>query len=670
MKRFLGTDPWSDFKSSRFWGRYLQWKQLEWNMKISASDFDVHRILGRGGFGEVFGCRKFDTGALFAMKKLDKKRLKLKHQEATAVHERNVLAEMSSKFVSNLKYAFHDKDTLYLVLDLLEGGDLNWHLKKLGTFTEAQAKFYAAEIVMGVAHIHDNSMIYRDLKPANVLLDGEGHARISDLGLVRDIKPGKSLPTSECGTHGYMAPEVLEKDREYGPASDWFSLGCTIFQFFTGHTPFRDGKAKVKGKTGKDEIGKRTMRGEVPFPEDFPATAKALVAQLLTVDPAKRLGSAPPPQGAADIRAHKWFADVDWQALMDHKVRPAIVPTHGMVNANGVHDIERFDHHDTRKVKITDEDNQKYYQHFGHIMSHNWQEEVQVMYDIVTKDTDAREDKERRRQERTARQGTGFVAVGEDGAGPIMEGVWLKESRRMKAWNKRYVRLYSDCVCWGDTEHAPAKKVCKLESVALAEVADGVQKSFTVTCDGEVSVFRALYQSDHDLWARLLHAAIEARGPDKNDKGLAEALQPDQDAALRKVLAAAAAARRVRVCRGSVPRLVGPDSRRARPRLLRAACVHPRRGRMLWPGAAPPLYHHHHHPCSLLFSFFFFSAFFFFDMPCGIRARFRPHHRPPQMSHHGDVLSDAERMKTLDGLRTGSGGSASFASIPEAAGAN
>ena len=417
------------------------------------------------------------------MKKLDKKRLKQKHQESSAVHERNVLAEMSSKFVTNLKYAFHDKDTLFLVLDLLEGashpllhvlpachlclwsikhhagcmdkgrlaltysfcsldrpgGDLNWHLKKLGTFTEAQAQFYAAEMVMGVAHIHDCCMIYRDLKPANVLLDGEGHARISDLGLARDIKAGKSLPTSECGTHGYMAPEVLEKDQEYGYASDWFSMGCTIFQFFTGHTPFRDAKGKGKAKPSKDEISRRTTAGLIEFPPNMPSLAQDLITQLLNVDPTQRLGSAAPPHGAADIRAHKWFADVDWQALMDHKVRPPIQPTHGMVNANDVHDIERFDHHDTRKVKITAEDNEKYYQNFDHIMSHNWQEEVQVMYDIVSKNTNVREQKEEAKRNRATQQGKAFADAGASGEGPIMQGYWLKESRRMKSWNRRYV---------------------------------------------------------------------------------------------------------------------------------------------------------------------------------------------------------------------------------------
>jgi serine/threonine protein kinase len=122
--------------------------------QITEDDFDVHRIIGRGGFGEVFPCRKRDTGAVFAMKKLDKKRLKLKHQELSAVHERNVLSEMHSKFVTNLKYAFHDNDTLFLILDLMEGGDLSFHLKRKKVFNE-----WEVWCPMAVGHTHTHTLL-------------------------------------------------------------------------------------------------------------------------------------------------------------------------------------------------------------------------------------------------------------------------------------------------------------------------------------------------------------------------------------------------------------------------------------------------------------------------------------------------------------------------------
>lgn len=115
-KTYLAGEPFARFITSETFTHYAQWKQLELNMKVTAQDFDIHRILGRGGFGQVYGCRKRDTGAMFAMKQLDKKRLKLKKQERSALEERNVLAELNSKFVTNLKYAFQDQDTLYLIM--------------------------------------------------------------------------------------------------------------------------------------------------------------------------------------------------------------------------------------------------------------------------------------------------------------------------------------------------------------------------------------------------------------------------------------------------------------------------------------------------------------------------------------------------------------------------
>eukprot|EP00039_Didymoeca_costata_P019985 m.339626 g.339626 ORF g.339626 m.339626 type:complete len:744 (+) comp18889_c0_seq1:208-2439(+) len=532
-RHYLSQDPWNSFLESRFFVRYMQWKQLELNMEVTEADFDVHRILGRGGFGEVFGCRKFDTGALFAMKKLDKKRLKLKHQENSAVHERKVLSEMSSKFVTNLKYAFHDRDTLYLLLDLCEGGDLSWHLKKKGKFTESQAKFYTAEIVMGIAHIHDKKMIYRDLKPANILLDGSGHARISDLGLVRDIKDGKPWPTSECGTHGYMAPEVLQKDVTYGPASDWFSLGCTVFQFFTGYTPFRDPNQK---KESKAELTKRVLLGNVTFPEDIPPLAKDFISKLLHVDPNQRLGTRPPPEGAADIRSHPWFSDIDWTALTDHKLKPLIVPTAGMVNASDVHDIERFDFNETRRVKITDEDNSKYYKNFDHIMSHNWQEEVLVMYDLITQEINLREERDERRRKKLVGTGKAFKETGDP---PIMQGLMLKQSKRLHFWNVRYVRLYLDRLCWSDDQWLPPKRTIMLKDTSYASspvVSRGNREQFVHVVKSknagvvqEEFYFKCLYPSEYPMWNELLEAAIEDAAPGSNSQRLTMALTPGED---------------------------------------------------------------------------------------------------------------------------------------------
>uniref|UniRef100_A0A670JR90 G protein-coupled receptor kinase 3 n=1 Tax=Podarcis muralis TaxID=64176 RepID=A0A670JR90_PODMU len=202
---------------------------------LTMNDFSVHRIIGRGGFGEVYGCRKADTGKMYAMKCLDKKRIKMKQGETLALNERIMLSLVSTgdcPFIVCMTYAFHTPDKLCFILDLMNGGDLHYHLSQHGVFSEKEMRFYATEIILGLEHMHNRFVVYRDLKPANILLDEHGHVRISDLGLACDFS--KKKPHASVGTHGYMAPEVLQKGTAYDSSADWFSLGCMLFKLLRG----------------------------------------------------------------------------------------------------------------------------------------------------------------------------------------------------------------------------------------------------------------------------------------------------------------------------------------------------------------------------------------------------------------------------------------------------
>uniref|UniRef100_A0A2K5QMM7 G protein-coupled receptor kinase n=1 Tax=Cebus imitator TaxID=2715852 RepID=A0A2K5QMM7_CEBIM len=208
----LRGDVFQKFIESDKFTRFCQWKNVELNIHLTMNDFSVHRIIGRGGFGEVYGCRKADTGKMYAMKCLDKKRIKMKQGETLALNERIMLSLVSTgdcPFIVCMSYAFHTPDKLSFILDLMNGGDLHYHLSQHGVFSEADMRFYAAEIILGLEHMHNRFVVYRDLKPANILLDEHGHVRISDLGLACDFS--KKKPHASVGTHGYMAPEVLQK---------------------------------------------------------------------------------------------------------------------------------------------------------------------------------------------------------------------------------------------------------------------------------------------------------------------------------------------------------------------------------------------------------------------------------------------------------------------------
>jgi serine/threonine protein kinase len=139
--------------------------------KPFADNFVKIRILGRGGFGRVYACRNVMTGKLYALKMIDKKRLKYKKAEAMCLIERETMEKIRSPYNMSLKYAFSDDTSLYLVLDLMMGGDLSYHLQNSSLFTMDQARYYAARVVCSLSVLHQNHYIYRDLKPENVLLD-------------------------------------------------------------------------------------------------------------------------------------------------------------------------------------------------------------------------------------------------------------------------------------------------------------------------------------------------------------------------------------------------------------------------------------------------------------------------------------------------------------------
>ncbi|XP_054936653.1 G protein-coupled receptor kinase 3 [Physeter macrocephalus] len=155
------------FMESDKFTRFCQWKNVELNIHLTMNDFSVHRIIGRGGFGEVYGCRKADTGKMYAMKCLDKKRIKMKQGETLALNERIMLSLVSTgdcPFIVCMTYAFHTPDKLCFILDLMNGGDLHYHLSQHGVFSEKEMRFYATEVILGLEHMHNRFVVYRDLK--------------------------------------------------------------------------------------------------------------------------------------------------------------------------------------------------------------------------------------------------------------------------------------------------------------------------------------------------------------------------------------------------------------------------------------------------------------------------------------------------------------------------
>jgi len=357
----------------QYWKQYLlshEYKRtvnLLWyqDRKVVYADFYTIRVLGRGGFGLVTACKKGTSGRLYALKAMSKKRLKLRKGEELALSERNALKSTAfSPFVVSLVYAFQSKEDLYLILELMTGGDLGFHLSRKRCFSKEECIYYAARIMLGLQHIHDQKLVYRDLKPENCLLGEDGRVKITDLGLA---VPYSSNLKGAAGTRGYWAPEMLRRDKNgkripYGYAVDWFSFGCCLVEFISGVHPFRNEAAikfgNERGHTSKDKaIDCATLEMDLTLhPSKFDDNAADLCRQLLNKDENNRIGS----HGSDQIMLHEYFQDVDWDLMISNKTCPPSLPPKD-VNASSQSDIGNFkEDKDFLECVISEKDNEIY----------------------------------------------------------------------------------------------------------------------------------------------------------------------------------------------------------------------------------------------------------------------------------------------------------------------
>uniref|UniRef100_A0A8C1PNA0 G protein-coupled receptor kinase n=1 Tax=Cyprinus carpio TaxID=7962 RepID=A0A8C1PNA0_CYPCA len=364
---YLSGAPFADYQNSMYFDRFLQWKMLE-RQPITKDTFRQYRVLGKGGFGEVCACQVRATGKMYACKKLEKKRIKKRKGEAMALNEKQILEKVNSRFVVSLAYAYETKDALCLVLTIMNGGDLKFHIYNMGTpgFEKERVQFYAAEICCGLEHLHRESIVYRDLKPENILLDDNGHIRISDLGLAIKVPDGEQI-RGRVGTVGYMAPEVINNER-YSMSPDWWGLGCLIYEMTAGRSPFRARKERVK----REEVEKRVQEEEEEYSDKFTEDTKGICRMLLAKDPKQRLGCQ--ADGAAGVKAHPFFKNINFKRLEAGILEPSFVPDPRAVYCKDVLDIEQFS--TVKGVNLDQTDNDFYSKFATGSVSIPWQNEM------------------------------------------------------------------------------------------------------------------------------------------------------------------------------------------------------------------------------------------------------------------------------------------------------
>jgi len=285
------------------------------NEILTISDFDLLKKIGKGGYSYVYQGRKKDTGNIYAIKVINKNYIFQKGKTQQVLSEKQILQKLHHEFVTKLHWSFETEENYYLVLDFCAGGELFHHLQKKGPLVEEEAKFYFAEILVALEHLHSLNIIYRDLKPENVLVDLNGHIKLADFGLSKevDLKRGRRL--SFCGSPEYMSPEMLKREG-HSFCLDFYCLGALLHEMLTGLPPHYS-----KDKT---TMFNKIISEQVHLPKFLSKEAQSIVQELLVKDPFMRLGHK---CGAADIKKHSWLKGVNWSEVALRKLKPSFVPS-------------------------------------------------------------------------------------------------------------------------------------------------------------------------------------------------------------------------------------------------------------------------------------------------------------------------------------------------------
>ena len=293
----------------------LYHKEKKDNSEICIEDFELLKILGKGAFGKVILAQKKDNKQVYAIKMLVKKYILEQDQLDHTKAEKMILTHINHPFLVGLDYAFQTDEKLYFVLQFMKGGELFQHLKRAKRFSEYQAKFYAAAIILGLGHLHNKNFIYRDLKLENLLLDEKGYAMLTDFGLAKFIKKDEKALTF-CGTPEYLSPEVILGKGHNRPA-DWWSLGILIYEMMFGIPPFYTQDIK--------QMYRRIIKEAVVFKPGVTvsADAKDIILKLLEKDPNRRFGTT---ADSLEVMSHPWFADIDFELLVQKKLKAPFIP--------------------------------------------------------------------------------------------------------------------------------------------------------------------------------------------------------------------------------------------------------------------------------------------------------------------------------------------------------
>lgn len=286
-------------------------------------NFSLGRVIGRGSFGKVYAVTNRDTNTLFALKLLNKRELINKKMVRRTLEERDILVSLSGTFIVNLQYAFQTPKDLCVVLDLMAGGSISFHLKKERHFPWNRVLFYSRQILLALEFLHEHRILHRDIKPDNLLLDGNGNCHVTDFNVSVRLVDSDSVK-GVSGSLSYMAPEVFDREY-YSYGVDVWSFGVVMFEMGIGKVPFCNGVTQEERK----ECIRAMM---LDYPSEMSEELKDLLRKIFVKQDARiRL---------RDMKVHPYFQTTNWDDVQAKSVEPPFIPEKNRAYVDGRYDLE------------------------------------------------------------------------------------------------------------------------------------------------------------------------------------------------------------------------------------------------------------------------------------------------------------------------------------------
>ena len=307
--------------------------------QVSLEDFQIIKVIGRGSYGKVCLVQYKKTKELYAMKSLKKDVLLDQDQVESTLVEKKILEKLDYPFLVGMVFCFQTEERIYFIMPFVRGGELFQHLRNCRFFPEEKVKFYSAIIGLSLEYLHTHGIVYRDIKPENILIDEDGYLRLVDFGMAKVLQ-GDEKATSFCGTPEYLAPEIITGEG-HNKSADWWSYGILMYEMFFGIPPFFC--------DNQEKMYQLITRADLRFPKkiNISETAKDLLAKLLIKDQDERLGSK---SGFNEIKEHPFFKWFDFDALEHRKIEAPFKP-----ELKDAMDVTNFDEEFTSEEVVTSE---------------------------------------------------------------------------------------------------------------------------------------------------------------------------------------------------------------------------------------------------------------------------------------------------------------------------